>query len=360
MPKPLRNNPAISIIVPVYNAARFLRQTVESVRSGKFSDFELILVDDVSTDNSPEICRQLAADDSRIRFIRLEKNGGPGIARNRGIDTARGEFIGFLDADDRFGTDALSLLVAAAMRENADIVRGAMGDFYSDSDKQEEIAKVPPYSDETVVVAEKPRLRLMALQTFAAPIGSDENLCFGGSACSAIFRRALIEDKHIRFTEIPHAMNEDYLFCFDALMEAQKVVVVPDLVYHYRKVPTSRCNLPRLDVLDRALRSAQAMEQRIAKAGFPPESRFYAMRFAIDITRAFSKLILLSPLPAAEKRSWFHRSSRNPLLRRCHDEFPTQCLSAMHRAAFTAFMADSYPRTILLLRLRELLRRIHR
>lgn len=92
--------PLVSIITPVYNAARFLAETLASVRAQTLTDWEHILVDDGSTDDSVAIVEAAARDDSRFRLLRMAKNGGPSAARNLALDAARGRFIAFLDADD--------------------------------------------------------------------------------------------------------------------------------------------------------------------------------------------------------------------------------------------------------------------
>ena len=91
--------PAISIIVPVYNAEKYLRRCIDSILSQSFTDFELILIDDGSTDLSPQICDEYASRDNRIKLI-YKKNAGVSAARNDGLDIAQGEFITFVDSDD--------------------------------------------------------------------------------------------------------------------------------------------------------------------------------------------------------------------------------------------------------------------
>lgn len=92
--------PAVSVVTPVWNAAATLAGTVASVRAQGFADWELLLVDDASTDGSGPLARALAAADPRIRVLTLPENGGPAAARNAGIRAARGRYIAFLDADD--------------------------------------------------------------------------------------------------------------------------------------------------------------------------------------------------------------------------------------------------------------------
>lgn len=90
----------ISIIVPVYNAEQYLGDCIKSVLKQTYTHFELILVEDGSTDNSREICRRVGMDDIRISLVRQERNQGVSRARNAGIEAAKGKYLFFLDSDD--------------------------------------------------------------------------------------------------------------------------------------------------------------------------------------------------------------------------------------------------------------------
>ena len=99
----------VSVIMPLYNAEKFLPETIESVLNQSYRDWELIIVDDVSTDNSFEIAKRYSLLDSRIKVLQLSENsGGPARPRNTGIREANGEYIAFLDADDVWESDKLS------------------------------------------------------------------------------------------------------------------------------------------------------------------------------------------------------------------------------------------------------------
>lgn len=101
------NNNLISIIVPVYNASRFLSETIETVQKQTYTDWELLLVDDCSKDDSVKIAREYAVNDTRVRSIVQEYNQGAAQARNRGVKEARGRYICYLDADDIWESDKL-------------------------------------------------------------------------------------------------------------------------------------------------------------------------------------------------------------------------------------------------------------
>ena len=100
-------NEQVSIITPSYKSERFISQTIESVLAQTYQDWEMIIVDDVSPDNSNEIVEEYCKKDSRIKLIKLEKNSGPAIARNRAIEEAKGRYIAFLDADDLWKPEKL-------------------------------------------------------------------------------------------------------------------------------------------------------------------------------------------------------------------------------------------------------------
>lgn len=112
----------ISVIVPVYNVENYLRNCLDSIVNQKYSDIEIILVDDGSKDGSGYICDDYASKDSRIKVLHKE-NGGVSKARNAGIDLAQGEFLSFIDGDDTIDFDYLSLMYNEMILNDVDIVR---------------------------------------------------------------------------------------------------------------------------------------------------------------------------------------------------------------------------------------------
>ncbi len=111
----------LSIIIPVYNSQKYLHECIDSVLAQTLTDFEIILVDDGSTDNSPAICDQYAQKDPRVVVIHKE-NGGQADARNKGLDIARGDYIGFVDSDDHIVPNMYEDMYNAAVSNNVSIV----------------------------------------------------------------------------------------------------------------------------------------------------------------------------------------------------------------------------------------------
>ena len=123
-------NPIVSVIVPVFNSAKYIPTCVDSILSQSYTDFELLLVDDGSTDDSGSICESYSNKDSRVRVIH-KKNGGVCSARNRGLDNAKGDYIVFVDSDDYVNNHYLEHLMSV----DADFVLAGIQRFGSISDK---------------------------------------------------------------------------------------------------------------------------------------------------------------------------------------------------------------------------------
>lgn len=127
--------PKISIIMPVYNSEKFLREAIDSILNQSYKDFELILVNDGSTDKSSDICDEYSKIDSRIHVIN-QVNGGISNARNSGLKVAKGEFIVFSDNDDIFSVDLLKENIHLAEKHNADLVKYGVT-YYEINDSNE-------------------------------------------------------------------------------------------------------------------------------------------------------------------------------------------------------------------------------
>lgn len=205
----------ISIIVPVYNAEKYLGETIQSIMNQDYHDFELILINDGSKDRSLDICNEFAQKYSQIRVIN-QKNSGVSAARNRGLAEAKGEFIAFADADDLLEKDMLSVLIKCANEHGADVVSCGAGLVEDGKIVKEE------YGTNTLKTYDMNE----ALKFFL--IGDKVNI----GVWTKLFKKELISD--ITFSE-DKKINEDKLFIFDALMKVNKFVVHDVTKYLYCK-----------------------------------------------------------------------------------------------------------------------------
>ena len=119
----------ISVIMPVYNSEKYLHACIDSVLAQTYKDFELLLVDDGSTDRSGEICDEYEKNDPRVKVFHIE-NSGSSAARNYGIDRAKGDYLGFIDSDDEIEPDMYEFLYELLKKENADMSMCGLADIY--------------------------------------------------------------------------------------------------------------------------------------------------------------------------------------------------------------------------------------
>lgn len=204
--------PLVSVVMPIYNARRFVAEAIESVLAQTHEHLELILIDDCSTDDTLQILQAYAQRDQRICIMVNEQNQGVARSRNRGILAAQGAYIALLDSDDAWEKTKLEKQLRLARDQDAEIVYGAV-DF----------------------VDEKSRV----IKTFHVPETTDyrEMLTRCFFICSTVVIKAEILKAHPFRTEFYH---EDYLLWTELLMLKAKAVGVTDVVAYYRQIAGSR------------------------------------------------------------------------------------------------------------------------
>ena len=137
----------VSIITPCHNASKFVAETIESVLSQTYSEWEMLIVDDCSTDNSVEIVQSFSEQDSRIKLLKLEKNSGAAVARNCGIKEARGRYIAFIDSDDIWLDNKLQQEMDFMKDKNCAFVYTATQMIDADGEKKGKFTPVPEKTD---------------------------------------------------------------------------------------------------------------------------------------------------------------------------------------------------------------------
>ena len=123
-------SPQVSVIMPAYNSGRYIKDSILSIQTQTYQDWELIVIDDCSTDNTSEIVKNLIREDPRIQLLSTEKNSGSGVARNIGIEAAKGRFIAFCDSDDRWYPDKLEIQIPFMINNGYEFTNG----YYADVD----------------------------------------------------------------------------------------------------------------------------------------------------------------------------------------------------------------------------------
>lgn len=208
----------ISVIVPSYNVAPYLQRCVDSLISQTYSNLEIILVDDGSTDDTGELCDKIAESDSRIKVIHKE-NGGLSDARNAGIDVATGEFYSFIDGDDFIEPDTYEVMMKEMENSRVSIVAG--GFIVTDVQGNNRISMSPE------------RQYLTKEEAFMDLLGGENYIT--QSSCNKLFRSSLFEK--IRYKK--GILNEDMEILPRLLDVSNDVVLLNKAVYHYIKKPGS-------------------------------------------------------------------------------------------------------------------------
>ena len=236
-------NPAVSVIVPVYKAEKYLRKCVDSILAQTFRDFEVLLVDDGSPDGSGAICDEYAGKDPRVRVFHKE-NGGVSSARQCGLDNARGEYTIHADPDDWVEPNMLEELYAKAKAEDADIV---ICDFYYE------------YSPTRITVCRQ-RLKDRYPETVIAQLFRME---VTGCVWNKLVRTSLFRENGISF---PKGINigEDYSVVVALLLVAQKTSSVDLPLYHYIRNQDSLTKRKSDDKLQQRIAFVSLVEATIA------------------------------------------------------------------------------------------------
>ena len=137
------NEPLVSIITPVYNAERFLSDTIKSVQNQTYKNWEILLIDDCSKDNSAQIIKEFQKYDNRIKYIKLKKNSGASVSRNDGIRNAKGRFIAFVDSDDIWKPEKLEIQIKYMLKENLGFTFTSYRYMKENGELTNKIAKAP-------------------------------------------------------------------------------------------------------------------------------------------------------------------------------------------------------------------------
>lgn len=228
----------ISVIIPVYNVEKYLRQCVESVLTQTYSDFEVILIDDGSTDGSPKICDSLAAADHRISVVHTP-NSGPSAARNTGIRKACGEFITFIDSDDAVSPYYLQTLHSLLRESGADMAQTGFT-YINESESPAERHSLTDISTWKNIVTDSDTALANMLYQRELPTAS---------ACGKLYHTDFL--RKIEFTE--GIIYEDLEISYRIISRLKKVAVKNIKHYYYRSNPASILHTVserRADVLD--------------------------------------------------------------------------------------------------------------
>lgn len=241
----------ISVIIPCYNAGEYIEKTLRALEQQTLQDFEVIAVDDCSSDNTAEVIRTIAAGSNlQITLLQNEVNSGPALSRNRAIDASCAEFVCFCDSDDWYEEDYLQLMYEKSQEENADIV---IADYYTVSSQGQK--------NEKVLGIQK---TLSAAEALAINVDS---------MCIMLCRRSLFDG-----LELPNLRNGEDMAVIPALLSrANRIAFVEKCLYNYLYRETSASNRANDKVVDSIILSFQHVERTVS-AEYREEIEYIGVR----------------------------------------------------------------------------------
>lgn len=253
--------PKVSIVVPVYNTEKYLKQCIDSLTSQTLEEIEVVIVDDGSKEECANLCDELAKQDERVKVLH-KPNEGSGLARNSGIRLCCGEYVGFVDSDDYVDSKMYETLYDAAKKNDADIVLSGVsfvgGNTFSKAGEFEE----KNYFDKETLFENEGMMELMLGVVGALPAEPDDSR-YGVSVCKNIFKRSLLEDSKTEFLSERKIMSEDTIFLVDYIKSAKKAVGIPGAFYRYRRNDESFSKSYKSDRMEKVIAFLTELEKHI-------------------------------------------------------------------------------------------------
>lgn len=218
--------PKVSVVLPIYKVEKYLDRCMQSLLNQTLKDIEIIMVDDGSPDNCPAMCDQYAKEDCRVKVIH-KQNAGLGFARNSGLEIATGDYIAFVDSDDFVSVTAYETLFKVALEENADFVMCGHKRIRNDVciSKRKDV-------DRKIVISAPDCYNVLGGMVGIDP-DSKYLYSHNYSACFGIYKTSLFTEERVRFCSERDLISEDFVFHLSLIPLCERIVIIPDLLYHY-------------------------------------------------------------------------------------------------------------------------------
>lgn len=306
--------PKVSIIVPVYNTEKYLKQCIDSIKEQTLRDIEIIIVDDGSKEECAKLCDELAKTDPRIKVIH-KQNGGLGFARNSGIAVACGEYVGFVDSDDYVKSTMYESLYSAAEKCGADIAVSGIcfvggNTFNQDGDYEEKHY----FGEDTIF--ENDEMKTLLLGVVGALPNEPEDSRYGVSVCKNIFKRSLLSGEKVEFVSERKIISEDTIFMVDFIKCAKKAVGIHGAFYCYRRNDESLSKSYRSDRFEKVMIFLSELENHIKDRLLTEEYHLYFNR----LVQGYGRILCSQEIMHAHDKKIKYRVLRKRLKEICTHE----------------------------------------
>lgn len=211
----------VSVVMPVYNVEKFVEKAINSVLNQSYENFELILVNDKSTDKSLEILKKYEEKDSRIKVVDKPVNEGLGYARNSGMEVATGDYIYFIDSDDYVEPNLIEECVKSIEENQSDVV---IFGYSEDQENNGVTTEVKEFKTESLI-AERDEFKKEFCKLYEKTIIH--------STCNKFYKLSILRNNHLKFLKV--SMCEDVFFNLQFFKVVERVTIIDKIFYHYMK-----------------------------------------------------------------------------------------------------------------------------
>ena len=335
-----RDSFKLSIIVPIYNVEKYLRQCIDSLLAQTLDNIELVLVDDGSPDECGHIADEYSSRYANIKCLH-QKNCGLGPARNAGIEVAAGEYIGFVDSDDWVYPWMFERLYAQAKKEDADIVASGFEEW---TDGKLIKRNMHPFAGETL--RDVNEIDLLRKSLYGRTPKDSCTFPYPVSVCCSIYRRRLLDGGYIRFHEV---LSEDVFFNLDIYRHAAVISCTADCGYCYRK--DCQDSITRSFSIKKADRYASffaLLAKYAAEEDDVEDCLLRARRKMVDYTRSYVFMVEKSGLPLDEKIRSIRALTDKKVFKSYCADYPSRELPKF-QSMFHRLLVSGHERTALTL-----------
>ena len=342
--------PILSVIVPVFNVDKYLQKCIDSILNQSLKDMEIILVDDGSADDSGKICDAYAKKDSRV-FVIHKENQGLGMARNSGMEMARGNYITFVDSDDYVDAVAYERLVSLMVNNSLDAVYFGCWRF---SDRLGVWDGGACSTDFKSAYGDSD-IRSFMLDLIANPPERKIDRDIMVSSCMAIYKRSVLFNNNIQFYSERELISEDLIFNVHFLDKAERVQRVPEQYYYYRVNESSLTRILRFDRFAMCGVLYRYLQKYASEVEFEDsfKSEFIArcQRMTLGMCRSSIKIIVKSrQLKYWKKLAIVHKYLQSDFLSEIVTQYPYYKLPLKYRF-FTFLMKRKWTALVCLMML---------
>lgn len=320
------SHPNISIIIPVYNVEKYLDRCVQSILNQTITDIEIILVDDESPDNCPELCDEYARKDSRVKVIH-KRNGGLGMACNSGIEAAKGSYIAFCDSDDWVDVDMYQTMYDTAIEYHSDAV-------FTGIQRVDQFGNITPMSQPNKLVNyETDELKEFIYDMIASESNVKSERVRQMSSKTVLYSSNVIREYNVRFKSEREFISEDLLFNMDFIQHCNRVTELPMTFYNYYVNTDSLTNTLRKDRFEKILFLRDYLFKNYS---FYNNSQYYERvdRMVLGYTRSIVSILINSETSQATKKDLIKKICDNEIWHNISCHYPIQDLSFANQIVF--------------------------